>query len=149
MRCLVDSNVLLRSVQPSHAMYGHATHALAALPAKGNELVIVAQNLIEFWAVATRPIVNNGLGITTSDAANELTKLKRLFTVLPETEDILPHWERLVIKYDVIGKQSHGARLVAAMTVHNATHLLTFNGAHFKRFTEIVTINLQDIAEEN
>ncbi len=130
-------------------MYGHATHALAALPAKGNELVIVAQNLIEFWAVATRPIVNNGLGITTSDAANELTKLKRLFTVLPETEDILPHWERLVIKYDVIGKQSHGARLVAAMTVHNATHLLTFNGAHFKRFTEIVTINLQDIAEEN
>jgi len=129
-------------------MYGHATHALAALPAKGNELVIVAQNLIEFWAVATRPIVNNGLGITTSDAANELTKLKRLFTVLPETEDILPHWERLVIKYDVIGKQSHGARLVAAMTVHNATHLLTFNGAHFKRFTEIVTINPQDITEE-
>ena len=88
-------------------MYGHATHALAVLPANGNELVIVAQNLIEFWAVATRPIVNNGLGITTSDAANELTKLKRLFTVLPETEDILQRWEQLVIKYDVIGKQSH------------------------------------------
>jgi hypothetical protein len=126
-------------------MYGHATHALAVLPANGNELVIVAQNLIEFWAVATRPIVNNGLGITTSDAANELTKLKLLFTVLPETGDILPHWEQLVIKYDVIGKQSHDARLVAAMTVHNATHLLTFNGAHFKRFTEIVTINPQDV----
>lgn len=126
-------------------MYGHATHALAVLSANGNELVIVAQNLIEFWAVATRPIANNGLGITTSDAAKELRRLKQLFTVLPDTADILPRWEQLVINYDVIGKQSHDARLVAAMTVHNASHLLTFNEAHFKRFTEIITINPQDM----
>jgi predicted nucleic acid-binding protein len=126
-------------------MYGHATHALAMLPANGNELVIVAQNLIEFWAVATRPIVNNGLGITTSDAAKELTKLKTLFTVLPDSADILPRWEQLVIKYDVIGKQSHDARLVAAMAVHKASHLLTFNDRDFKRFTEITVVNPRNI----
>ena len=79
MRCLVDSNVLLRSVQPSHAMYGHATHALAALPANGNELVIVAQNLIEFWAVATRSIVNNGLGIYNQRRCERANKAKTAF----------------------------------------------------------------------
>lgn len=61
------------------------------------------------------------------------------------TDAILPEWERLVVQYRVSGKQAHDARLVAAMRVHNLTHLLTFNTGDFKRFTAITAINPQSI----
>lgn len=146
MRWLVDTNVLLRSAQTSHPMYGHVARSLAVLASRGDELRVIAQNLIEFWAVATRPIADNGLGITVAEAAQELTKIKGLFPILPDTPDILPEWENLVSQHQVIGKQAHDARLVAAMKVHNLTHLLTFNDSDFKRFTEIVVVNPKNIA---
>jgi len=102
---------------------------------------IIGQNLIEFWAVATRPIASNGLGITPVQAEQELETLKVLFSILPDTTDILPRWEQLVVKHQVIGKQVHDARLVAAMLVHNVTHLLTFNTNDFKRFDEINVVS--------
>jgi predicted nucleic acid-binding protein len=46
----------------------------------------------------------------------------------------------------VIGKQVYDARLAAAMSVHKLTHLLTFNDGDFKRFSEIIAVNPQNIA---
>ena len=63
-------------------MYGDTARALDILLAREDELFMVAQNLIEFWAVATRPIANNGLGLTIVRAAQEITKLKALFANL-------------------------------------------------------------------
>ena len=137
MKWLVDTNILLRSVQTSHPAYSHVDRAVTIFIARGDELCVIAQNLIEFWAVATRPIANNGLGLTIGRTSQELRKLKSSFPVLPDTVDILPEWERLVVNHQVFGKQVYDARLVAAMRVHNLTHLLTFNTGDFKRFTII------------
>jgi predicted nucleic acid-binding protein len=126
-------------------MYGDTARAVEILLAHEDELFIIAQNLIEFWAVATRPIATNGLGLTTVRAAQEITKLKTLFAILPDTADILTEWEQLVVKHEVLGRQVYDARLVAAMTVHNLTHLLTFNTNDFKRFAVITAINPQAI----
>ena len=38
-----------------------------------------------------------------------------MFHFLAETPAIYPAWEALVIRYQVIGKPAHDARLVAAM----------------------------------
>ncbi len=122
-------------------MYGDVVRSLAVLATWRDELRVIAQNLIEFWAVATRPIADNGLGITVAQAAQELTKLKTLFGILPDTADILPQWEQLVVKHQVLGKQVHDTRLVAAMKVHNVTHLLTFNTSDFKRYDGITVVN--------
>ena len=122
-------------------MYGDVARSLAVLATRIDELRVVAQNLIEFWAVATRPIADNGLGITVAQAAQELTKLKTLFVILPDTADIFPQWEQLVVKHHVLGKQVHDARLVAAMTVHKLTHLLTFNTDDFKRYDGITVVS--------
>jgi len=108
---------------------------------RGDELHVIGQNLIEFWAVATRAIIENGLGLTITEAALELEKLKTTFTVLPDSADVLPLWEELVIKHQVRGKQSHDARLVAAMKVYNLTHLLTYNTSDFKRYSEITIVD--------
>lgn len=126
-------------------MYGDVARSISILTNRRDELHVVAQNLIEFWVVATRPLIGNGLELTVSQTQRELTKLKTIFTILPETADILPKWEQLIVKHEVLGKQAHDARLVAAMSIHNLTHLLTFNDRDFKRFSEITVLNPRNI----
>lgn len=41
---------------------------------------------------------------------------------------------------DVRGRQVYDARLVAVMLAHGITHILTFNGNHFRRFTGITVV---------
>jgi len=101
----------------------------------------MAQNLIEFWAVATRPIAANGLGLKTAQAARELIRLKTLCGILADTPDILSEWEQLVVRHEVRGKQAHDARLVAAMKVHRVTHLLAFNTGDFRRYDDITVVD--------
>lgn len=55
MRILLDSNVLLRSVEPKHAQHQASIDAIDALRKLGHDLAIVPQVLYEFWSVATRP----------------------------------------------------------------------------------------------
>ncbi len=73
MSYLVDTNVLLRSVQPKHPMHKDAVTAALKLKQSGESLCIIPQNLIEFWAVATRPVTANGLELSVASAAQELT----------------------------------------------------------------------------
>lgn len=141
MKWLTDTNILLRTVQTSHPVHGDVDRVVTLLLDRGNELCVLGQNLIEFWAVATRPVANNGLGLTIVRTTQELTKLKGLFVILPDIADILPEWEQLVIKHQVLARQVYDARLVAAMNVHKVTHLLTFNTTDFKRFSEISAVS--------
>jgi predicted nucleic acid-binding protein len=142
---LVDTNVLLRSIQQTDPMHADAKRAAATLTRQDQQLSIVAQNLIEFWAVATRPAVNNGLDLSIEVTAQHLAIFKRIFTLLPETPEVFPEWERLVDHHKVSGRQVHDARLVAAMKVHSVKHLLTFNTDDFKRFNEITVVNPRTI----
>jgi predicted nucleic acid-binding protein len=145
---LVDTNVLVRLIQQSHAMHTDARRAATTLTRQGNQVSIIAQNLIEFWAVATRPTVNNGLALSTADTAAHIKTFQQTFTLLPDTPQIFVEWQRLVEAHSVSGRQAHDTRLVAAMLAHNATHLLTFNEADFKRYGEITVVNPQAISEE-
>jgi predicted nucleic acid-binding protein len=129
-------------------MYGDVSRAVDVLLDRSDELCVIAQNLIEFWSVATRPMANNGLDFSIARTIQEVTKLKTVFVVLPDTANILPEWEQLVVAHQVLGKQVYDARLVAAMNVHNLTHLLTFNTDDFKRFTTITAVNPQSILNQ-
>lgn len=144
MSYLVDTNVLLRSVQESHPMHPDAVRATDLL--LSHETVsIIPQNLIEFWAVAPRPEISNGLGLSVAETAERIAVIKSTFRLLSDTQDIFNEWERLVAQYQVLGKQVYDARLVAAKRVHNLTHLLTFNTADFKRFSFITAVSPQTV----
>ena len=108
-------------------------------------LNITAQNLVEFWAAITRPVDENGLGFTTEQASLEMDALKRLFVLLPEVP-LLQEWERLVVTYRVSGKNTHDARLVAAMILQRVGSILTFNTQDFKRYAEITVVDPKAIA---
>lgn len=148
MSFAVDTNVLLRSIDDGHVAQPIAQNGLFALRDRGEILSIFPQNLIEFWAVATRPVINNGLGLSVAQAEVEVISLKTLFALLPDTAEIFSEWERIVLQYRVSGKQAHDARLVAAMRVHDLTHLLTFNIDDFKRFTVITAVSPQTILND-
>lgn len=134
MTHLADTNLLLRWTQPQTSEHQTAVNAVARLRSQGETIVIIPQCLIEFWAVASRPINANGLGLPLTDVYQELQSLQQLFPLLPDNALIYPAWENLVSSVGVSGKQVHDARLVAAMQVHGISHILTFNGGDFVRF---------------
>jgi predicted nucleic acid-binding protein len=144
MAVLLDTNILLRLAQPHHPSARVAARALKALRDSGETLHITQQNIVEFWAVTTRPVDANGLGFTTQQAAEEIAALRRLFLLLPELP-LQDAWERLVVEYRVSGKNAHDTRLVAAMVVHGIETILTFNTQDFLRYGDIRVLNVTAI----
>jgi predicted nucleic acid-binding protein len=133
-RYLIDTNVLLRSAVDTSARGAVAAGAIAILLARGDELFLTAQVLIEFWSVATRPAMVNGLGWPLDLVRGEIDKLLDQFPLLPETPAVFAEWLRLVTTHGVAGKQVHDARLVAILNTHDVARLLTFNTGDFKVF---------------
>lgn len=138
MRVLVDTNVVARLLPRA----GEATHlvalnAVTRLRDEQHDLFLVPQVLYEFWVIATRPAEQNGFGFTPAEAAQDLSRLQRLFTLLRDERSVFDRWEQLVIQHQVAGKAAHDARLVAAMERHALSHLLTFNSSDFKRYPAV------------
>lgn len=108
--------------------------AVRKIRLEGQHLRATPQNFMEFWNVSTRPTNRNGLGRSTTEANNLLEFLEQLFPVLLDSSTIYAEWRRLVVEFNVSGVQVHDARLVAAMLVHDITHILTFNTSDFTRY---------------
>ncbi len=146
-RYLIDTNVLLRSAVHTSARNPAASGAISTLLARGDELLLAPQVLIEFWSVATRPVDVNGFGWSVDVVRGEIDRLLEQFPVLPETPVVFGEWLRLVTKHRVIGKQVHDTRLVAILNVHQVARLLTFNTNDFRVFGEIA-ISPDEIAAD-
>ena len=140
MNYLIDTNVLLRSAQPEDALYSVATDVVEKLLNDGHALYITPQNVAEFWNSATRPKINNGLGMTPQQAEDEVRRLETILLLAPDDPTIYIEWRRIVLDKNVCGVLVHDARLVAAMKVHGITHVLTFNARDFARFDDIVVV---------
>jgi predicted nucleic acid-binding protein len=149
MSTLLDTNLLTRSSQPRHPMHQLAADAVATIRQTSMPLCLVPQNLYEYWVVATRPLAQNGLGLTPREAEKEVTRFKSLFAVLEDTPAIFPAWEQLVVQHQVRGKNAHDAGLVAAMTVHGVGGLLTFNKPDFARYEHIAVVSPQDVLDSS
>lgn len=134
MAYLVDTNILLRRQDAQHAQFQVADRAVIRLQDRNERLCVARQNLIEFRNVVSRPLDKNGLGLSPATADLELDEAEREFDVLAEDNLVYVVWRQLIAAKGVSGKQVHDARLVAFMLVYGVTHLLTFNGADFKRF---------------
>ena len=135
MAVLLDTNVLVRLSNAADAAFPVATLSLLKLHQRGETVHITAQNLVEFRNVATRATSLNGLGLPLPIVESAAAVFERRFPLLPETPDIFVAWKALVSAAGVVGKQVHDARLLAVCEVHQISHLLTFNVAHFARFS--------------
>jgi predicted nucleic acid-binding protein len=107
---------------------------------------VVPQVLYEYWSVATRPVAQNGLGITAADAAADLAAICQRFHLFRDERAILDRWQNLVLQHQVLGKHGHDARLVAAMERHGIAQILTFNTSDFRQFTGISVLDPAQVA---
>ena len=133
MPILIDTSVLGRLANTSDLRYPTAIKALAELHRRGESLLMTPQNITEFWAVATRPVAVNGLGLSAIATKLEVDKFRAMFPVVDETPAIFPVWLSIVEALGILGKQVHDARLVSFCHVHGIDKILTFNLTHFAR----------------
>ncbi len=123
MAVLTDTNILLRLLQLI--------------------ILIAAMSLRKIlWSSGVWPrghANENGLGLTTRHAAYELDQIRRLWTLVPETP-IAQEWETIVKRHGISGKNTHDARLVAAMHVNGIQSILTFNARDFVRYPDITVL---------
>jgi len=141
---LVDTNILIRSVQPHDPGYPFVDASLSRLVQSNAELYYTSQNLGEFWNSLTRPPDRNGYGLSTS-GANDLAKtIEAKFGLLPDSPSVHLEWRAMLMDYGISGVQVHDARLVAAMRVHGVRRILTFNVRDFRRFLDVDAVHPQD-----
>lgn len=143
--CLIDTNIVLRSADRLHPASSRARGAMKILFKQGFRLCVAKQTLIESWVVATRPRDANGFGYSAQFASEGIAKIKRLFYIIAETDDIYPAWEKLVLSSKVLGRNAYDARLVAAMQVNNIGEILTFDVGDFKRYSGIQVLHPDEL----
>ena len=141
MRVLLDTNILLRSAQPTHPLCSEAASAVSKLLRQEDAVFFCSQNIAEFWNVATRPAEVNGLGFSHEEALQEVASIESLPTLLPDIPAIYPVWKQLVQDHRVQGVKVYDARLVAIMSVYTIDTVLTFNVADFKRYGDVSAIH--------
>jgi predicted nucleic acid-binding protein len=146
MSVLVDTNILLRSVEPLHPQHAVAVGAVSQLLAESMPVYFTLQNIAEFWNVATRPVANNGLGLSIPSTLGEVEKIEGLLTLLPDTPAVYAEWKRIIVEHGISGVKVHDARLIATMKTHGVSRLLTFDVDDFTRYTGIEVMHPKGVA---
>ncbi len=143
VRIAVDTNIILRLTNEQDPLHVAIDARLDELSKAGWDLCFAAQNLYEYWAVATRPVEANGYGVLPAEAAEKAQSLLHLFRLLRDPPQLLYRWMSVCNTVGIRGRQSHDARLAVWMLGNRIKRLLTLNPGDFKRFSEIQLINPQ------
>ena len=141
MRIAVDTNVLVRSLHRQSLDHTVANNALESLRQRNEELLLFTQVACEWWAVVTRPLANNGLGLSVTFAEQVFETLRASFVFVPDPTGLIDQWFDLVKRTAAVGKNAHDARLAAAAILAGADALLTFNLQDFRRFTPLTVLD--------
>lgn len=143
---LLDTNILLRLFHRNDPLHPLVRQALSRLRAGGARFCCTSQILGEFWNVSTRPATaRGGFGLTVAETDRRVRIVERIYHLLPDAPAVHNEWRRLLVAHVVAGVQVHDARIVAAMNTHGITHLLTLNGADFRRYPGITIQHPQDV----
>ena len=139
-RVMLDTNVLLAATDEGRAEHHDALKVLNDWAAMHTELCTSGQVLREYLSVATRPRVQNGLGLNTPDALGNVRAIRARTTLLAEDSKVADRLLGLLADVECRGKQVHDANLVATMLVHGIGTVVTMNLEDFARFEQHVSL---------
>ena len=91
---LIDSNVLIRWVQPEGVDFQVVTGSIRSIDILRDIPCFTSQNLGEFWNVLTRPADRNGYGLTPEEALLRAEKVESKFRLLSDSLKFTPHGEK-------------------------------------------------------
>lgn len=134
MAVLVDTCILLRAFERRSPEFVMIRQALRRSIESQEKLIVCIQNIAEFWNVATRPLANNGQGLTAERAKRRLTLIERLCDVLSEDAQSYLRWKEIVDRLGVSGVAVHDARLVSVLLGSGSKQVMTLNVRDFRRY---------------
>ena len=142
MRILVDTGVLLRAFDRANpASQRTVFRALRKLWSNNDDLTTTAQNIAEFWNVATRPTTaRGGYGLSVTIVEQRVLMIEKLGAVLPFSMRAYQEWRRLLVAHSIVGVAVHDARLVATMREAGIDHILTLNATDFQRYPGLTVL---------
>lgn len=91
----------------------------------------------EYLVVATRPLKNNGFGLSPNDALSNIQAFGTCIQLLNESPAVARKLQQLVADDTLKGKRIHDANIVATMQANGLTRLKTYNPSDFMTFEGI------------
>ena len=140
MSYLLDTNVVVRLMEPAAPEHTIVRKAIHRLIQAGNTLVLAPQVLTELWVVATRPVEVNGFGWSPSATSAVIAHLRGQFSLLEEGPATFERWLALVKEAEIRGKRAHDARLAAVALSQGINQILTLNPADFQGLQGVVAV---------
>jgi predicted nucleic acid-binding protein len=140
----LDTNVLLTATDELRPQHAAALGVLGAASRSGVHLGLSGQILREYLVVATRPAAQNGLGLRSADALQNVAEFRRRALLYAEDEAVSNRLGRLVGAAGLHGKRIHDANVAATMLTHGVATLVTENADDFTPFPEVGTMSISD-----
>lgn len=133
-----DTNVLLCATDRSREHHEEARRLIRDAGPSGYHLALSGQIIREYLVVATRPVADNGLGLSIPEALHNVDQFSGPPAVFcDEPESVAAQLRQLTAAHDLKGKRIHDANVVATMLVHGIRRLITENTRDFAVFDEI------------
>lgn len=139
-RAMLDTNILLTATDAARSGHREATDLLDLWPRAGSVLYGSGQILREYYAVATRPVKVNGLGLSRADALSNLDVFSGRLTIVDEDARVHDRLRSVLDAVPCTGKVVHDANIVATMLVHGVGTILTRNVDDFDRFADMIRV---------
>jgi predicted nucleic acid-binding protein len=143
----LDTNILLSATDESRPNHRLARHVIGSIYHHGIHLGISGQVMREYLVVATRAQEANGLGLSPTDALNNIDIMRQRLVFFEEIEGVANELRDLMMKHQLSGVKIHDANVAATMLTHNITKLITENPRDFSIFSEIQTTTLPELQE--
>jgi predicted nucleic acid-binding protein len=129
--------VLLAASDTDRAEHDEALRFLESGLVGAMRLFANGQVFREYLVVATRPLENNGFGLSSSNALSNLEAFGTCIQILNEDQAVARGLHKLVADYSLKGKRIHDANIVATMRANGLRQLKTYTQGDFTTFEDI------------
>jgi predicted nucleic acid-binding protein len=143
-KVLIDTNVLLEATDEGRRFHVRAMDLFRSADDDGVDLYLSTQVIREYLVVATRPIENNGLGMTTHTALDNIKRFRKRASWVAETLQAGELFLDWAATYGTRGKKLHDLQILATASAAGMHALVTANGKDYPKTSPITIIPLSD-----
>lgn len=144
-KVLVDTNVLLEATDEGRQLHTKALGLFRNADGAGVDLFLSTQVLREYLVVATRPIENNGLGMTTDMALDNVKRFQNIASLVAETLQAGELFIEWAGKHQIRGKKLHDLQILATASVAGMHALITANEKDYPKLPLLTIIPLSEL----
>jgi predicted nucleic acid-binding protein len=148
-RVLLDTNVLLEATDEGRRFHTQALAVFQNAPGAGVDLFLGTQIIREYLVVATRPLENNGLGMSMATALDNIGRFRRRASLVAETlrsSEVFLDWAG---RFGISGKKLHDLQILATASTAGMDALLTANEQDFPQSSPLTIIPLSGLDMNN